>query len=148
MFGIPEDSIRWPFLFNIFICEYFLFTNNIDIASYADDNTPCVTSSNTNLAIEKLKQYSDSLFTWFLNNGNKAKADKCHFLLSTKVCRINNVANNNKFKIKINEINSESSPQEKLLGIILDDDHVSYKTRNQPKPPTTSQNLQKVCTDF
>ena len=42
------------------------------------------------------------------------------FLVRTKVCRINNVANNNKFKIKINEIDTESSPQEKLLGVILD----------------------------
>ena len=45
----------------------------------------------------------------------KANADKCHFLVSTKVCRINDVANN-KFKIKINENNIE-----KLLRVILDD---------------------------
>ena len=51
----------------------------------------------------------------------KGYADKCHFLVSIEVCRINNVANNNKFKIKVNEINIESSLQEKLLGIILDD---------------------------
>ena len=51
----------------------------------------------------------------------KANSDKCYFLVSTKVCRIKNVANNNKLKIKINEINIESSPQEKLLGVILDD---------------------------
>ena len=33
----------------------------------------------------------------------------------------NNYANSNKSKIKINEINIESSPKEKLLGVILDD---------------------------
>ena len=54
--------------------------------------------------------------------------DKCDFLVSTKVYRINNVANSNKFKVNINdieidinEIDIESSPQEKLLGVILDD---------------------------
>ena len=41
--------------------------------------------------------------------------------MSTKVCHINNVTNNNNFKIKINEIDIESSPQEKLLEVILDD---------------------------
>ena len=51
----------------------------------------------------------------------KANADKCNYLVSTKFCRINNVANNNMFKIKINKINIESSSQENLLGVILDD---------------------------
>ena len=121
MFAVPQGSIQGLLLFNIFIYDLFLFTNGIDLASYADDNTPHATSSKTNLAIEKLEQYSDSLFTWFQNNRMKANADKCHFLESTKVCGINNVANKNKFKIKINEIDNESSPKEKLLGVILDD---------------------------
>ena len=43
------------------------------------------------------------------------------FLIGTTVCRSNNVANNNKFKIKIKQIDIESNPQEKLLGVILDD---------------------------
>ena len=41
--------------------------------------------------------------------------------MSTIVCQIKNIANNHKFKIKINEINLERSPQEKLLRVILDD---------------------------
>ena len=36
-------------------------------------------------------------------------------------------SDNNKFKIKIIEINIESSPQEKLLGVISDD-QLSFKT--------------------
>ena len=75
----------------------------------------------TNLATEKLKQCSEILFISFQDNGMKANADKCHFLVGTKVFRINDIANNNKFKIKINEINAESSPQVKLLGLILHD---------------------------
>ena len=51
----------------------------------------------------------------------KANADKCHFLVSTEVCWFTNVASNNKFKMKIKEIDIEVSPQEKLLGVILDD---------------------------
>ena len=83
--------------------------------------TPSATSSKTNLAIEKLEQCSDSRLAWFQNNEMKVNAHKCHFLVSTNFCRINIVANNDKFKIKVNEINIESSPQEKLLSITLDD---------------------------
>ena len=116
-----NGSILGRLLFNIFIYELFLFTNDIDIATYPADNTPYAKSSKTNLAIVKPQQCSGSLFTWLQNNGIKSNADKCHFLVSTKVWPINNVVNNNKFKRKINRINIERSPQEKLLGVILDD---------------------------
>ena len=33
-------TILGPLLFNIFLCDMFLFCNEIDFASYADDNTP------------------------------------------------------------------------------------------------------------
>ena len=43
------------------------------------------------------------------------------FLMINRVCRIDYVANNNNFKVKIIECNIESSHQEKLVGVILDD---------------------------
>ena len=59
--------------FQYFYMQLFsLLTNDAIIASYADDNTPYVTSWKPNLAIEKLEQCSDSLFAWFQNNGMKA----------------------------------------------------------------------------
>ena len=51
--------------FIIFICNIFLFTDDTDSNNYTDGNTPYVTSSKTNLVIEKLEECSDSLFTWF-----------------------------------------------------------------------------------
>ena len=101
LFGVPQGSILAALLFNAFICELFLFTNDRDIVIYDDDKTPYAASSKTKLAIGKLEMYSDSLFTWFPNSGMKANAAKCHFLVNTKVSRNNNVGNNNKYKIKI-----------------------------------------------
>ena len=45
-------------LFNIYICDFFFFffeTEDLDIASYADDNTPLTCSSDLNEVLSKLK---------------------------------------------------------------------------------------------
>ena len=34
------DCILCPLLFNVFLCDLFLFIPNIDLVSYENDNTP------------------------------------------------------------------------------------------------------------
>ena len=37
LFGLPQQAILGPLLFNIFLCELFFIMNETDFASYADD---------------------------------------------------------------------------------------------------------------
>ena len=106
---LPQGSILGPLLFNIFICDLFLFAENIDIASYADDNTPYTTGKTSSLVIEKLEKCSNNLFDWFYNNSMKANANKCHFLLSGNI----NVS------LNVNNEVINSSDSEILLGVLI-----------------------------
>ena len=54
----------------------FLIPSDIDIANFADDNTPYLSAKNVEDAIESLEQASVSLFRWFENSILKGNADK------------------------------------------------------------------------
>ena len=84
LFGVPQGSILGPFLFYIFLCDRFLFIKDIDIASYADDNTPYTVHKNPKKIIKVLKNTSVDLLKLFKNNGMIANADKCHLLVNSK----------------------------------------------------------------
>ena len=50
-FCVSKGSTLGPLLFNIYICDLFLENSDIDIAKYADDNTPYTFSSDLDSAI-------------------------------------------------------------------------------------------------
>ena len=83
LFGVPQGSIPGPLLFNIFLCDLFLIMENIDIASYADDNTPYTTGNSMEEVIQKLENAAKTLFQWFSDNQMKANPNKCHFLCNS-----------------------------------------------------------------
>ena len=117
--GVPQGSILGPLLFNVFICDLFMFMPNQNIANYADDNTPYSAKNNMNEVILELQYSGEVLFSWLKNNCMKANADKSHLLLS-----------------QTEQINTQiygediiNTKCEKLLGVKVDsklrfDDHV------------------------
>ena len=83
---------------------------NIDIASYADDNTPYTTGNSIEEVIQKLENTAKTLFQWFSDNQMKANPDKCHFLCNS----------NSEVSLTIETQKIKNSKFEKLLGIKLD----------------------------
>ena len=108
--GVPQGLILGPLLFNIFICDLFFFVTDLDIASYADDNTSYFAANEPHEVIKKLESVSVEFLKWFKNNGMKATTDKCHLLISLQ----------NDREANIGEIIIKSSNSEKLLGVIID----------------------------
>ena len=105
--GVLQGSILGLLLFNLLLCDLFLFVEEADIMSYAD-----VCSENVDVTLE--------LFEWFSNNFLKANADKCHFILST----------DEPFSFNRDNEVIKNSNNKKLLGIKLNkrlgfDSHVA-----------------------
>ena len=97
--GVSQGSTLGPLLFNIFLPGLFLVLKDVDIANFADDNTPFTSANNIDDLMDSLEKASSSLFKWFKDNLFKGNPDKCHLLVST----------NGKTKINIGEFSIENS---------------------------------------
>ena len=68
MFGVPQGSILGTLLFNIYLNDLFLFSEEFDMANYADDCSPYESSVSVEDVIFKLETDARLLMEWYTNN--------------------------------------------------------------------------------
>ena len=90
--------------------DLFLVVQNVDFASYADDNTIYDAGDNIDEVIFSLQESSKKLFKWFADNQMKANEDKCHLIVST----------NELTEMQIGDFTIKNSASEKSLGVNID----------------------------
>ena len=82
LYGVSQSSILGPLLFNINLCDLFLYEYSSEFSNFADDTTPYEWGENYDEVINKLEGTIEKLFNWFKYNKFKANASKCLFFLS------------------------------------------------------------------
>ena len=90
------------------MCDLFLFVPDINIANYADDNTPHATNKHLETVLmTDFEQRPDILLKWFTENLLKANPEKYHLLVYI----------NEKRPLDEGGIEISNSKCEKLMGI-------------------------------
>ena len=110
--GAPHRSILGPLLFNIFLNDLFLFVENSDLSSYADDNMLYSSGNDLEKVKQTLRQECEIVTKWFYENYRVLNSGKCHFM-----CLGQNTVNET---FVYDNIEMKNSKEEKILGVIID----------------------------
>ena len=104
-------------LYNYNSNDLFLFVL-LDIANYADDNSPFDVAQSIPNVISNLEEDAKKLLTWIKYNGLSANPDKFHLILSDP---------NENLSMKVESLEISNSLCQKLLGIAIDS-KLTFKT--------------------
>ena len=112
--GVPQGSILGPVIFNIYLNDIFLFTENATLYNYADDNSLSFCHKDLDIVKQTLERESSHLITWFEQNRLKANPEKFQAIVVSKK------KNDESITFNIGDTNIRSEKCVKLLGVTVD----------------------------
>ena len=110
IYGVPQGSVLGPLLFNNYINDIF-FSEEFQMANFADDCTPYDFGNNTDEVLNKLEEQSILLIEWYKYNYQKPNPEKWHLILNER--------GSNSYR-NINGKYIFNSENEKILGVYFD----------------------------
>ena len=125
-----------PLLFNI--NDIFYTIKNVEIANFADDNSPFIFNKFISEVLKLLEEESNKLYRWYELNRLKPNADKYHLLLSSHDMNL---------ELTINTDKVRNSNEEKLLGVTFDNDFscIKHVKRMCKKASKKLHALYRIC---
>ena len=128
---VPQDSVLGPLLFLIYINDISNANKSTKIRLFADDSNVFIIHNDIYKLFDEANIVINDLNHWFICNKLSINFDKTTYMIFKPTRNVNDIIQNSKLNISVNNVVIGRTNSTKYLGIHLDEmlcwkDHVQY----------------------